>query len=165
MRIRTDVPKRGPKVRVLMRLFQIMSLSFIGAFGCGVLFVVALSWTLPPTDAAYHQSPAKILWDPFVLGGILVVASFSALLIGPFAYYCLRGRRVLHCSLLSFAIVGVEVLLTAPTGTPFGILGAYVVLTFSLLYCRSSSHPWFVDQQEGYQVPVAPARTNPGDTT
>jgi hypothetical protein len=125
-----------------MRAFQTIVLTFVGCFVCGVMFTVLVAaWSQPPT-------PVRVVWDPFVLGIIVTVAMISAIVVGPFAYYCLRGRRVLPCTLLTFAIVMVEILLTSPTapeGIPVGILGAYVAFGFSLFYCRSSSHRWFVE--------------------
>ena len=129
----------------MLRLLKISGLSLVGALGCAVLFFVAFQRTVPPSDATYGQSPFKVLWDPFVLSTIALVGAVSGLLTTPVAYLLLRGKKVGPCAAFVFATVCLEIVLVTPWLGLGGFLGAYVVLFAALLYCRSSRHRWFSD--------------------
>jgi hypothetical protein len=127
-----------PEGEKLLRLFQIALLSFAGAVISAALFVAVLQRSLPPTDAAYGQSLISGLWDPFVIGCIVLSATVSALLTIPVAYFCLRGRQILPCAALAFLCVAIEIVVVTPWFGYAGWFGSYAALLAALIYCRSS---------------------------
>lgn len=129
------VPVRGNP-----SLYRVVSLSFAGALVCAVLFFVVLQSNLPATDAAYGQPVLAVLWDPFVIGAIVLWTLVSGILAAPVAYYCLRGRRLLPSAALAFIVVAIENILVTPPFGAAGWLGAYVALVAVLLLCRLSKH-------------------------
>src|SRR5205823_644604 len=85
-----------------MRRPLLVLLTCAGAtFGCAFVFVVVLEFSLPPTDAAHGQGLAIFL-DPFVIFGMIFYASIAALISFPLAWYCLKGRKLLTCSVYSW---------------------------------------------------------------
>src|SRR6266852_3265095 len=40
--------------------------SMLAAYLCAAVYLVALNWSLPPTDGAYGQTIAQMISDPFV---------------------------------------------------------------------------------------------------
>jgi hypothetical protein len=122
----------------MRRLFQIAVLSFVGALVCAFLFMAALHWTVPRTDATYGVPLGQALWDPFVLSGIALVSAFSCLITVPTAYYLLRGRRILPCAKITILAVAAEIILVTPFSRAPGFFGAFIVLIALLVYCKCS---------------------------
>jgi hypothetical protein len=127
----------------MRRFLQIAVLSFVGAFTCAVLFVVALGWGLPPSDATYGLPLIKVLRDPFILGAIVLYGGAMGILTTPIAYYCLRGRRPVPCSIFVFAAVGIEIVLLTPRIGIVAFFGACIVLFGALLLCKFSMIRFF----------------------
>ncbi len=120
------------------RFFQIAVFSFLGAVTCAVLFTAAVHWSVPPTDATYGAPLIQVIWDPFVLGTVILVSAFSCLMTVPIGYYLLRGRRILPCAKITILAVAAEIILVTPFSRAPGFVGAFVVLVASLVYCRYS---------------------------
>jgi|ERR1039458_7579464 hypothetical protein len=132
----------------MRRFLQIALLSVAGAFVCAFLFIVALHWSLPSTDAAYGVPLFTAVWDPLVLGAAVLFGVLSGLITTPLAYYCLRGRRILPCTALVFVAVAAEIIAVTPVARAPGFFGAFAVLVASLLYCRHSKRPMFLDSTD-----------------
>src|ERR1039458_9764306 len=108
----------------MRRFLQIALLSVAGAFVCAFLFIVALHWSLPSTDAAYGVPLFTAVWDPIVLGAAVLFGVLSGLITTPLAYYCLRGRRILPCTALVFVAVAAEIIAVTPVAPAPGVFGA-----------------------------------------
>ncbi|MGA2435341.1 MAG: hypothetical protein ABSG25_08650 [Bryobacteraceae bacterium] len=118
-------------------------LSFTGALACAVLYLAVIFWNLPPSDGAYGQPFLNDLRDPFVLIVLVPSAGIFGLITTPFAYFLLRGRRLLRCAVFTFVIVALEVILVTPWYGLFGEFGAFFALVAALLFCGSSKLKWF----------------------
>lgn len=122
----------------MRRFLLIAALSFVGAFTCAILFVIALGWGLPPSDATYGVPAIKVLRDPFILSAIIMYGGLMGIVTTPIAYYCLRGRRAVPCSIFVFAAVGTEILVLTPRVGIVAFFGACIVLVGALLLCKFS---------------------------
>ena len=129
------------------RLLRIAALSFSGALACAILFFAVLHRSLPPSDEAYGQPLLRALWDPFVIGSIVVYAGLSGVVTTPLAYFLLRDRRVLPCAALAFLAVALEVMLVTPKFGAAGWLGAYPAMASALILCRFARFRPFSDKE------------------
>lgn len=68
-----------------------LPLCLVGALLTAVVFVIALTAGLPPTDGAYGTNP---FGDPFVLTVMLPFVFAAALVVWPFVYFALRETNL-----------------------------------------------------------------------
>jgi len=73
----------APPARRRNSVIKMLAVTFGMALAFAIIFVVVMTSTLPPTDAAYGQ---MAFLDPFVLSGAVMGAGVSALLVFPFFY-------------------------------------------------------------------------------
>ncbi len=117
----------------------ILLISFAGSYLTASVFVVVLSKSLPPSDLAYGQSVSQTFSDPFVGMFFHVVALISGVIAFPAAYFCLRERNLRVAVPIIFGSVLIWVAVITPVAGPAGMLGSYIVLFGSLLFCRLSN--------------------------
>jgi hypothetical protein len=137
----------------MRRLLQIAVLSFGGALACALLFFAVLQRSLPPSDAAYGLPLLRALWDPFVIGAIVMCSGASGLIATLLAYFMLRDRRLLPCAVFAFVIVALEVILVTPWFGFGGWLGAYLALGAALIFCRYTRHRLFSGRSQEDSAP------------
>ena len=128
----------------LWRPLHILTICFEAAFGCAFVFVAMLELSLPPTDAAYGKGLA-IFVDPFVICGMIFYATIAALIAFPIARFCLKGRRLLTCSLFVVGIVLAEVVVVTPFWGWGGFVGSFPALIGALLFCKLTKSKVFTD--------------------
>src|SRR5258708_23100736 len=128
----------------LWRPLHILTICFAAAFGCAFVFAAMLQFSLPPTDAAYGKG-SGIFSDPFVLGGLIIWASIAALISFPIAWYCLKRRKLLKCSVFVVGIVLAEIMIVTPFWGWRGFLGSFPALIAALLFCKFTKSRRFAE--------------------
>lgn len=99
-------------------LFLLLSIG--GGFITAATYIWATSFSVSSADLAYHQSLVEIFSDPFVFMIAVPAGTVAGVLVSPFAYFFLRGRRLS----VAFPIILVLTVATVALATPrFGLLG------------------------------------------
>ena len=119
--------------------FELLIVSFIGAFVVATVFVVIFTLTLPPSDLAYGAAPFA---DPLVLPVMSMGAGLAGLAAFPFSFWLLRKsdlRRSFPVTmLLTLAIMtGVTVAGGSLGAGILGIPSSFMAMVCSMAFCRS----------------------------
>jgi hypothetical protein len=122
--------------RILIRVIKIGVFTFATAYILAGLYVIILKMTLPPSDAAYHQSLRDTFEDPFVRSIGFTIASIFAFIVIPIAVFCLDERKWLRQGLVSSVIVAAFIAAATPFLRTFAVLGSPIVAISSLLFIR-----------------------------
>ena len=105
----------------------------------GVVYVVTLTLSLPPTDGAYGTLPFS---DPLVFPLMLMGASMAACIVSPFAVWLLRGVRLRPTITLTFgAAAGTIVIAVLLRHAGLGLMLGPVVTVACMFYSR---HRWAI---------------------
>jgi len=78
---------------------KVWLLAFLGALMTMFAFLVSNYFILPPSDGARQMNVMCAIFDPFVLTVALPIAALGATVVFPLAYFCLKQRNVVNCSL------------------------------------------------------------------
>jgi hypothetical protein len=95
----------------LSRSVVILSLALLGSHAIAIVYVCVLTWTLPPSDGAYGQSPFH---DPIANQVMLYGATVSAAVVGPFALALLWKTDLRRSVPVVFAVALATIALVAP---------------------------------------------------
>jgi len=106
-----------------------------GAFLCALVFLVVLQLNWAPTG---EDILTKVFSNPFVGGVATLFAGAPALVAFPFAYFCLRQRNLVTCSIFVFSVVLLEIAAATKLGDWLGFFGSFPALLVALLICRFS---------------------------
>jgi hypothetical protein len=121
--------------RTVMHFIQVALFVFAASFLSAMLYVVVLQLTIPPSDSAYGQSLRETFDDPFVRSIATTGAAVFALVVLPFALFCLRDNW-LRNGLISAGVVLVFIAIVTPFSPFFGAFGSPVVAILILLLLR-----------------------------
>lgn len=109
-----------------------LPLSVFGAWLAAIVFVIALTAWLPPTDGAYGSNP---FGDPFVIMIMTPVAIAAGIVTWPVAYFALRdcelSRSIAVVYTITLSWIAVTTYFTGPGGLWLSVIG----LLGSLVFC------------------------------
>lgn len=107
-------------------------------FIVGIVYIIVVKISLPPTDLAYNGTLLQIFSDPFVqaIAGAGILA--SGVVFAPLVFYCLRRKNLKTALMVIFSSIFLWLIIVTPFSNGLGIIGAYVVAIASLLYCKLS---------------------------
>jgi hypothetical protein len=118
-----------------MRVLQVALFVFAASYLSAMLYVVVLQLTLPPSDLAYGQSLRQTFDDPFVRSIALTGATIFALIVLPFALFCLRDNWVRN-GLISVGVVLAFIAAVTPFSRFLGAFGSPALAIAVLLFLR-----------------------------
>src|SRR6476620_7007660 len=105
-----------------MRALTILGLCIGAAIVCACVFLCIVWFSLPPSDAAYHEVAA--LADPFFLSGAILVGGLIGVISFPFVYFTVRRLRLLTTAGFIFGIVLAEIVIMTPFDRRLGMGGS-----------------------------------------
>ncbi|HEX5472391.1 MAG TPA: hypothetical protein VFW73_10915, partial [Lacipirellulaceae bacterium] len=112
----------------------ILVLCFALAFLFGVVWVVVMTFSLPPSDGAFGTMPFD---DPLVFPIMSIFASIGAILVYPFTYFSLRDRPLPKSLAILGGCVLLEIVLVTPIIPPLGFIGSFVAYGIGLTVARA----------------------------
>lgn len=107
--------------------------TFVVIFGNAVLFVLILTWSLPPSDGAYGQPPFS---DPLVFPVMAMAAGIVSLVVCPFAMLLLQYARPLVSAIVVPVAMWVALILTVPIIGGYGLTAGFAAMIAAMLFCR-----------------------------
>lgn len=127
---------------------KVWLLAFIGALITMFSFLVSNYFTLPPSDGARQMNVMCAIFDPFVLTVALPIAALGATAAFPLAYFCLKQRNVVNCSLFVnfISIVSIIILTINKYDVFMSIPRVLLILIPCFLICKFLPIPFFREQ-------------------
>ena len=119
-----------------MRALKILGLCVGAAIVCACVFLCMVWFSLPPSDAAYHELAA--LTDPFFLSGAILVGSLIGVISFPFVYFTVRRLRLRTTAAFIFGVVLAAILVMTPFDRRLGMVGSLAALALALAVVRFS---------------------------
>ncbi len=107
--------------------------TFAVIFGNAVLFVLILTWSLPPSDGAYGEPPFS---DPLVFPIMAMAAGIVSLVVCPFSMLLLQYTRPLASVIVVPVAMWSALVLTIPMVGEYGFVGGFVAMIAAMLFCR-----------------------------
>lgn len=104
-------------------------------------FVVVLKFNLSPSDAASNQTLSETFDDPFVMLVAISVATVAALIVLPFALFCLKGDDWFFQGLISLFVVALFITAVTPFAPAIAAFGAPFATILALFAIRL----WFAN--------------------
>lgn len=127
------------------RMLKIALFTIVTSYLLAGICIIIAKLRLPPSDEAYHQSLRDTLSDPFVrLIGFGVASSF-ALIVFPFALFCLDRQRWLRQAVACATVVLIFIAVSTSVSLRLAVVGSPFVAICALLALRfirgtSSNH-------------------------
>ena len=117
-----------------MRALTILGLCIGAAIVCAYVFLCMVWFSLPPSDAAYHEVAA--LTDPFFLSGAILVGGLIGVISFPFVYFTVRRLRLLTTAAFIFGIVLAEIVIMTPLDRRLGMVGLTACACAGISRCQ-----------------------------
>ncbi len=110
---------------------------FLGTFGVvfgnAVLFVLVLTWSLPPSDGAYGEPPFS---HPLVFPTMAAAAGIVSLIACPFSMLLLQYARPLVSAIVVPVAMWIAIFLTCSIVGGYGLVAGFVAMIAAMLFCR-----------------------------
>jgi len=119
-----------------LRFFTVGLFTFAAAYLMAAFFVLVLKFTLPSSDAASSQSLSETFDDPFVRLVAISVATVAALVVFPFALFCLKDGDWLSQGVINIFVVAVFIAAVTPFAPAAAAFGSPVVAILALFAIR-----------------------------